>query len=92
MRSQMDSSTIFEVRSSATDRKNGGEDAERSLAQPRIENLNSLSKRCFFSAFQSECQDASGQTGCSWQITYFTLSWTPWCYKNQVDSLDVFML
>ena len=32
----------FEVRSSATGRKSGVEDAARSLAQPRIQNVNSL--------------------------------------------------
>ncbi len=35
----------FEARSSATGRESGDEDAERSRAQPRIENLNSLSVR-----------------------------------------------
>ena len=37
-----DSSTTLEARSSATGRESGGEDTDRSRAQPRIEIQNSL--------------------------------------------------
>jgi hypothetical protein len=42
MRFRMDSFTTFEVRSGATGRKSGDQDAERSHAQHRIVNLNSF--------------------------------------------------
>ncbi len=43
VRSRVDSSPSFEVRSGATGRKSGGEDAARSRAQPRDTNPNSFS-------------------------------------------------
>ncbi len=44
MRSRVDSTTTFEVRSGATDRESGDEDAARSRAQPRATNPNRFSR------------------------------------------------